>query len=94
MSIFFLNSGPSTWILLLASVLQTTTRIKTHGSVPCSPRKRVRESILTGTTKLQFSHIHSSVIFYPIANLLWRFPPTKGDYMRNLKKIVQAVHKI
>ena len=44
------------------------TVIKTHGSVPCSPRKWVCAngvSILTETTKSQFSCIRSSVMSYP-----------------------------
>ena len=41
--------------------------IKTHGSVLCSPRKQgaCKRSALTGTTKLRFSRILSSVISTP-----------------------------
>ena len=38
--------------------------IKTHGSVSCGPRSRraTPVSILTGRTKMQFSHLRSSVL--------------------------------
>jgi len=46
-------------------------KIKTHCSVSCGPRKRTCAngvSILTGTTKLQFLHIRSSMVPYPNGN--------------------------
>ena len=64
--------------------------IKTHGSVSCGPRSpghvQMGVSIITGTTKKQFSRIHRSVIVYlKITKFAVEVPGYKGRQHAKIK---------
>ena len=72
--------------------------VSRHTVVSCGPRSRHMPlvSILTGRKKMQFSHLCSSVIPYPIGTKFAReVPASKGSlYTPNLKKTAPAISEI
>ena len=74
-------------ILLVCLFVKAYFAIKTHGSVSCGPRsgRATREYI--NRKKMQFSHLCSSVIPYPIGTKFAReVPASKGSLHTNFEQ--------